>query len=55
MNGKPALWRLALDVWQAGNASEAALARRREQRLADLVAFARARSGFYRRHYSGLG
>lgn len=54
MTGKPAPWRVALDVWQAQNGHPEGLARRRQQRLTDLVAFAGARSAFYRRHYSGL-
>ena len=44
MTGMPAPWRVALDVWQAQNGRPGGLTRRRKQRLADLVAFARDRN-----------
>lgn len=43
-----------LDIWRAKWADADAIRARQQRRLADLVAFARRRSGFYRRHHAGL-
>lgn len=54
MNEEPALWRLALDVWRAQRDGPEGIARRRDRRLAGLVAHARAHSPFYRRLYAAF-
>jgi phenylacetate-CoA ligase len=45
---------LALDMWQAGTGSPAMIAARQRRRLADLVAFARLHSPYYRDLYQQL-
>lgn len=45
---------IAWDVWRAGRGGQGAIAARRNRRLADLVAFARARSRFYGLLYASL-
>ena len=46
--------RLAGDVWRVNHGGSRALAVRQQRRLADLVAFARDRSPYYRCLYEGL-
>lgn len=46
--------RLALDVWRAQRGGPDGIARRRQQRLAELVAYVRARSPFYQQLYATL-
>lgn len=50
---KHLLW-LLLDTYKARKAGPAALERRRQARLPDMVAFARANSPYYRDLYRGL-
>lgn len=54
MNERPAPWRLALDVWRAQRDGPDGIDRRRHRRLAELVAYARSRSPFYRQLYAAL-
>jgi hypothetical protein len=44
----------AWDIWGAGKASPLALAVRRQKRLADLIAFAREHSAYYRDLYQDM-
>lgn len=46
--------RLAVDAWRVGRSGMPAVEARRRARLAELVAFARERSPYYREHYKGL-
>ncbi len=48
-----ALW-IAADTWWVGRAEPATCERRQQARLNDLVAYARARSPYYRKLYRGL-
>jgi phenylacetate-coenzyme A ligase PaaK-like adenylate-forming protein len=54
MNKETALWRVAFDAWRAQRDGVEAIALRREKRLAELIAYVRSRSPFYRRLYAGL-
>ena len=48
---RPHLVRAAWDVWQASRGDPLSLARRKRARVASLIAFAKARSPFYRKRY----
>ena len=54
MRDEPSYLRVARDLWRAQREGPAGIARRRERRLATLVAHARARSPFYRELYAGV-
>jgi phenylacetate-coenzyme A ligase PaaK-like adenylate-forming protein len=46
--------RITQDVWRVGRSGMPAVEARQRTRLAELVAFARERSPYYREHYKGL-
>jgi phenylacetate-CoA ligase len=46
--------RITQDVWRVGRIGAPAIAARQQERLAELVAFARECSPYYREHYKGL-
>lgn len=54
MGGQPREMQIARDLWRAQRGGPAGVAWRQEQRLAALVAHARAGSRFYQRLYAGL-
>lgn len=54
MTGLAESLQFTLDVWRVGRTGMAALEARQRTRLAELVAFARERSPYYREHYKGL-
>lgn len=54
MNHAPSYAQVARDLWRAQREGPAGIARRQERRLATLVAHARARSPYYRRHYASV-
>jgi phenylacetate-coenzyme A ligase PaaK-like adenylate-forming protein len=51
---RPHLVRAAWDVWRATRGDPLSLAQRQQARLASLIAFAKARSPFYRKRYGHL-
>lgn len=48
------LWRVAWDAYRAPNQGWEAMRRRQQERLAEMVAFARDRSPYYRKYYRQL-
>jgi phenylacetate-CoA ligase len=54
MSGLGESLRFALDAWRVGRAGMPAVDARQRARLAELVAFARERSPYYREHYKAL-
>lgn len=54
MRGEPSNARVARDLWRAKREGPDGIARRQERRLTALVAHARARSPYYRRHYADV-
>ena len=54
MSGEPSYVQVARDLWRAQREGPAGIARRQERRLTTLVAHARARSPYYRRHYADV-
>jgi phenylacetate-CoA ligase len=55
MRERATAMRVAADLWRAEGEGVAGLRRRREARLASLVAHARVYSSYFRRAYAGLG
>jgi phenylacetate-CoA ligase len=54
MNMEPSDIQVARDLWRAQRGEPSGIMRRQERRVAGLVAHARARSPYYRRHYAGV-